>query len=101
MIIINAHVFQCQQEDLTMLSGALNHIEAQVYQFLDILDELPPDLKEQLQESLNNRVTGVGCVCKCLSTLTGKMSGDSSDWAFWARQTGTEITYKPVPGGAL
>lgn len=101
MITINAHVFQRQQDNLTMISGALNHIEEQVYLFRDILDDLPPEIKKQLEKRFDDRITGVGCVCNCLATLTERMGEEAGDWSFWARETGTEISYKPLQGGGL
>ena len=101
MININVHVFQRHQEHLAMLSGALGHLEEQVYLFRDILDDLPPEIKNRLEKRFDDRITGVGCVCNCLATLTERMGEEAGDWALWALQTGTEIKYKPVQGGAI
>lgn len=94
-IRINARILEAHQYNMSMLSGALVNIEEQVYQFLDILDELPPTQKEQIKKSFNERVTGIGSVCHCLSVIAEKTGDDFDEYAFWARETGTEISYQP------
>lgn len=95
-IQINKQTLEDHHQNIVMMSGALENIEEQVYHLTDILDDLPPKIKEDIMYRFNQRITGIGSVCHCLAQLAQKESDIVDDWVYWAVHTGANIKFQPV-----
>jgi len=76
---VNRKEFCKQETDLACLAAALQNVGRQV---LNITNDLPEALREQVDEHLIDDLHNIEATLHCLSLIAGQAAGNAGEWQF-------------------